>query len=511
MHMEMENFETTSRRRMREVYEHRPSELLFSVNGFVLSSLKVTAERSEQTQTINIDEKVSFIEVFSEQGVRLLFLDVEPLPDGPVVQTTELNLSDNRKLQLRLSFSDPRPTLRVVYEDPLMKPLGSGYACEETELTGAQSTMPAQQAWYERQPGGLRNFDKRFSQTESEFTQKALLNVKARLDIQKTAAKPQSISSIGRITAFFDRLRLKIAAFSSALSWRFVTVPAALCLVFVGLIIWFAISPSSNTSASEILSESERRTAIWENQPDKVLHWGYEVTFSNHLGGLPDGKYISLHWQNNTGGKASRLNRLYDANGVLVSAVWVRKDGSEVYFSRSRADEIRITPTSDVLLSYAARLDEKSRQALKNFVRSSDQVWQMHRESHLEIKQKYINPLEGSVQIIQTADAGKVFRVRSVRLTGKDKSILLEEIDDVAADSFKLLRSHQVIRYSDGKTAITDSQLKLYQETSVEDFDAHDLSAQLRQVKRIIQISPEEVLKIAELDERAKKNDQQAK
>jgi hypothetical protein len=327
--------------------------------------------------------------------------------------------------------------------------------------------------------------------------------------LRHLARESGSPSLSSRLFGFLARVqfRLKIPGFSSALSWRFVTVPATLCLVFVALIIWFAISPSSNISASEILSESERRTSIWENQPDKVLHWGYEATFSNHPGGLPDGKYISLHWQNNTGGKASRLNRLYDANGVLVSAVWVRKDGSEVYFSRSHGDEIRITPTSGALLSYAARLNEKSRQALETFVRKSDQAWQIHPDNDLEIKQKYLNQsLEGSVQIIQTADAGKVFRVRSVRLTGKDRSILSEEIDDVAADSFKLFRSHQVIRYPDGKTAITDSQLKLYQETSVEDFDAHDLSAELRQVKRIIQISPEEVLKIAELDEQAKKN-----
>jgi hypothetical protein len=145
---------------------------------------------------------------------------------------------------------------------------------------------------------------------------------------------------------------------------------------------------------------------------------------------------------------------------------------------------------------------------LENFVRTSDQIWQIHPDNDLQIKQKYLNPLEGSVQIIQTADAGKVFRVRSVRFIGNDKSMLSEEIDDVAADSFKLFRSHQVIRYPDGKTAITDSQLKLYQETSVEDFDAHDLRAELQQVKRIIQISPEEVLKIAELDEQAKKNNQ---
>ena len=317
-----------------------------------------------------------------------------------------------------------------------------------------------------------------------------------------------SLSS--RFLGFLARaqVRLKTVSFSSALSWRFITIPATLCLVFVGLMIWFAISPSSNISASEILSESERRTSIWENQPDKVLHWGYDVTFSNHPGGLPDGKYISLHWQNNTGGKASRLNRLYDGNGVLVSAAWVRKDGSEVYFSRSRADEIRITPTSDALLSYAAHLNEKSRQALENFVRTSAQIWQIHPDNDLQIKQKYLNPLEGSVQIIQTADAGKVFRVRSVRFIGNDKSMVSEEIDDVAADSFKLFRSHQVIRYPDGKTAITDSQLKLYQETSVEDFDAHDLSAELQQVKRIIQISPDEVLKIAELEEQAKKNNQ---
>jgi hypothetical protein len=510
--MNMENFETTSQHRMREVFEHRPSELLFSVNGFVLSSLKVTADRSEQTQTINIDEKVSFVEVFSEQGLRLLFLDVEPLPDGPVLQTTELNLSDNRKLQLRLSFSDPRPTLRVIYEDPLMKALASGYASEETELAEAQSTMPAPQAWYERQPTGLRNFDKRFSQTESEFTQNGLLNVKARLDIQKTVAKSHSISSIGRITAFFNSQRLKIAGSNSALSWRFVTVSAALCLVFVGLVVWFAISPSSNTSASEILSESERRTSIWENQPEKVLHWGYEYTLYNRQV-LPDGKYRSLHWQQNTGGRISRLNRHYDANGVLVFASWKREDGSEVNFSRFPEDEVTIFPANDVLLAYAAGLNEKSRQTLENYVRSSNQAWQISPERDWESKLKYVNPSsdQGSVEIIQTAEFGKVFRIRSVLFIGKDNPIRVETKTDFAADSFRRLRYHKVTRYHDGKTAIDESLLKFYEETSVEDFNANDLSKEMQQAKRIVQVTPEEILKRLLQEEAGEKNDRQAK
>jgi len=141
----MKTFEEAGRRRIREVFEHRPSELLFSVNGFVLSSLKVTSERSEQTQTINIDEKVSFVEVFSDQGVRLLFLDVEPLPDGQVVQTAQLNLSDDRKLELNLSFSDSQPTLRAVYLDPLMKPLVSVRTERESEVVAARDTPRSRQ------------------------------------------------------------------------------------------------------------------------------------------------------------------------------------------------------------------------------------------------------------------------------------------------------------------------------------------------------------------------------
>lgn len=117
----MNEKETRAQRRRRDVFEHRPTELHFTVNGFVLSSLHINAARSEQSQRIRLDEKISFVEVFSEQGTRLLFLDVDVPPDGAIEQTAQTSLSDDRRLDLRLSFADDWPTLHAIYLDPLLK------------------------------------------------------------------------------------------------------------------------------------------------------------------------------------------------------------------------------------------------------------------------------------------------------------------------------------------------------------------------------------------------------
>src|SRR4030095_12272145 len=66
-------------------------------------------------------EQIGFVEVYSELGIRLLMLNVgdEP-PRGPVEQSTRVELSDNRELELKLRYNSPWPTLHVAYCDPLM-------------------------------------------------------------------------------------------------------------------------------------------------------------------------------------------------------------------------------------------------------------------------------------------------------------------------------------------------------------------------------------------------------
>jgi RNA polymerase sigma factor (sigma-70 family) len=109
------------RRSAREVYEHRPRELYFLVNGFIIGSQKITSEVSEQTLDISITEGVGFVEVCSEQDVRLFSLQVEPPPSGAVRQPARADLSDGRSLDLTLTFENAWPTLRTIYHDPLMK------------------------------------------------------------------------------------------------------------------------------------------------------------------------------------------------------------------------------------------------------------------------------------------------------------------------------------------------------------------------------------------------------
>lgn len=344
---------------------------------------------------------------------------------------------------------------------------------------------------------------------ESEFTQNALLRIRDRLEIPKAAPSMRRVSSTERIAAFFDRFRSKMTSFT--FNWRVMTVPAALFLVFAGLAVWLAISPSSNISAEEILSKSEQRTAIWQNQPGKVLHWVVEANYSNQQFGYPDGKYRSLYWQNNTGGKSRQLIRRYDENGKLVWAMWQRADGSVVTFSRFPEEEIRISPSIEELKAYAAGLEEKSRQTLEKFVASFDRLAQKTQESDSHIKRQDINRWseKGSVQIVHTADIGKIFRVRSVIKPYKMEKFIYGEMEyDIAADSFMRHRLRTVRYYAGGKTAIEDSRLIEYKETSAADFDAHDLSAEMRQVKRIAQETPEETLKIATRFEEAKKSSQ---
>jgi len=67
--------------------------------------------------TLNPGEKIGFVEVFSEQEIRLAFMNVEPPPDGPVRQTSAIALSEGRTIELAVSFSDPWPTVHALYHD----------------------------------------------------------------------------------------------------------------------------------------------------------------------------------------------------------------------------------------------------------------------------------------------------------------------------------------------------------------------------------------------------------
>jgi RNA polymerase sigma factor (sigma-70 family) len=110
-----QEFEDACRRHSKQISEHVPQQLLVSVNGFVVGSQLLNGTFSEQTLSISIGEAVGFVEVLSEQGVRLVFLSVSPPPEGPVEQAARVDLSDGRELEISLTFEEVWPTVRAAY------------------------------------------------------------------------------------------------------------------------------------------------------------------------------------------------------------------------------------------------------------------------------------------------------------------------------------------------------------------------------------------------------------
>jgi RNA polymerase sigma factor (sigma-70 family) len=108
-------------RRARDLFEHRPVSLEIVVDGEVRTSQRVTAEINELRLKLAHKEEPSFIEVLSEQGFCLAYLEVdEPVSVDKLEQAETALFSDDRSLFLTLRFAPEGPIIHVVYRDPVM-------------------------------------------------------------------------------------------------------------------------------------------------------------------------------------------------------------------------------------------------------------------------------------------------------------------------------------------------------------------------------------------------------
>jgi DNA-directed RNA polymerase specialized sigma24 family protein len=107
--------------RTRETFEHRPVKLHVCVNGYDLGGQRIGAAVNELSLTVNLLEAIAFVEVYSEQGIRLFFMEIEPIPGGAVEQLQCVNLSDGRTLEAIVSFAGASPNVKVTYYDPIFE------------------------------------------------------------------------------------------------------------------------------------------------------------------------------------------------------------------------------------------------------------------------------------------------------------------------------------------------------------------------------------------------------
>lgn len=274
------------KKRARDLFEHRPRELCVSVNGRPVGAQKVGSIVNEQRLNVGAGEAVSFVEVFSEQDVRLLYLDPSLWPaeaDGGCV--VRVGLSDRRTLEARLSYVDSAPTVQVVYRDPLMA------------------------------------FDERFETTTEDDDRREGTRVRARVLPHVAAAGRGLLEFLGRLFNPFARLRPGAVAAGLA-----VLVVAA--LLFTKLYV-------PPVSAAELLRRAAAAEASNALGAGQVQHLTVFVEEARADGrGAVKRRRVET-WQ--SGASGIRLRRLYDEQGHLVAGEWTRSDGTSTVYRKGAA------------------------------------------------------------------------------------------------------------------------------------------------------------------------------
>lgn len=166
------------RRKLQEVYEHRPKSLQIAVNGEVRGVQGVTATRNQLRINLEAVAQIDFVEVLSEQGVSLLFHALEETdPLNPSDQGAEVSLSDGRTLAVAVSLDEGIPTVELTYFDALYD--DAAEEAPEVKKSRFDSKRTAQFApalrWWERLAARFKGFNWGFLRSLSLATAVALV------------------------------------------------------------------------------------------------------------------------------------------------------------------------------------------------------------------------------------------------------------------------------------------------------------------------------------------------
>lgn len=298
-----DEFLKRSRKRRHDVLEHRPKELRISVNGFVIGSHQISSRVNKQTVSVNVEERIGFVEVFSEREVRLLFCSVKMPPDGPVEHKERVELSDGRTLEMRLSFDEPWPALHVTYEDP---------------------------AFSEATVGQMKN-------TLREASDESLLNA---LPVAAAGSRKSTGVPSGFIFHVWRRL------FGSGDAWRVLARPGVVTAVFafvlMAVLLFVYMRPVPPLSAADVLKKS----ALAEDADlvagrDLAVHRTLNLEERLASGELIAQSHIDI-WQsasNQTG--RVKAARVYDKKNELIAGIWTKRDGTRMVYHHGAKPQIQ--------------------------------------------------------------------------------------------------------------------------------------------------------------------------
>jgi len=335
---------TTFGHKLRETHEHKPQELRIAVNGFVVSSLKVSSELSELDLNLTPDDPVEFVEVSSEQGVQLLFFSVDPAGPQPE-QWAVVELSGGRSLAACF-HNENGPTLQVVYEDELPGEAFEAEAPTANNLSSPLFIVPEPQRLTQSAIVNLRSRARWFVGRLQHFIRKPI--VAAETTTQSPDALVQSLDD-GFSDTPFRTLLSQTTRPDRKHFWRRLSLLVALisAVVIAGFLLFKArLSPLTATALLETASVAEESA---QQTPDRVRHRSIRLEERRSAEGAIVAQRKIEIWENRASG--NRAQRLYDDTNRLIAAAWQKPDSSRtVYHHGSKPQSQPALATPDNLL-----------------------------------------------------------------------------------------------------------------------------------------------------------------
>lgn len=118
------SFEETMRvvqSKWQRVRDHRPRSLSITLNGEVIAAHDIQVGHNRLSARIEMADRARFVEVFSEQDIRLALLSLEArTPEIPTTHHLRVELSDARWLDLNLRMDGLGLEAEVLYSDPVI-------------------------------------------------------------------------------------------------------------------------------------------------------------------------------------------------------------------------------------------------------------------------------------------------------------------------------------------------------------------------------------------------------
>jgi RNA polymerase sigma factor (sigma-70 family) len=304
--------------RLRETREHKPQELRISINGFLVSSLKVSSDLSELDLNLTPEDPIEFVEVSSEQGVQMLFFSVDPA-GKQTEQWAWIELSEGRSLEACFR-NDNGPSLHVVYNDPApAEAFSTALSSSLCVVPGADTreTKLGKQGVVFRLRSRLQGLLGFSAATESSQTQ--LLNLLG----QSAGAEPRQ--------------------FWRQPGWLIVLVSA---LVIAGFL-YFKSSLSPSVTASELLA---RAAVVRQSNAGQVTHRFLNLEVRRSAEGAILAQQRIEIWESASGTAAQRL---YDQSNKLIGGTWQKADGARVVYHHGSKPQSQsgVAQPDDLLLN----------------------------------------------------------------------------------------------------------------------------------------------------------------